>query len=214
MCAGKKDFVTVKNSDGAKEHHQKKLILCNIREAYLQYKSTFPDDKLRFSKFAELHPKLCRTVGQSACYNVSVCTYHENVKLMLSAVNPTLGFQVLLEMCVCDVTRKYCMLNKCEDCPGFENVVDSLRNEICKKWSAEDAISFKQWQNIDHSELMDDELPVDEFLEVLVEKLKKKSFYSTTYLQTRELFEKSERNVVCQRMHHNYLFCRKRYHHG
>ena len=85
-------------------------------------------------------------------------------------------------MCVCDVTRKYCMLNKCEDCPGFENVVDSLRNEICKKWSAEDAISFKQWQNIDHSELMDDELPVDEFLEVLVEKLKKKLLFY--YLST------------------------------
>ena len=41
MCAGKKDFVTIKNSDGAKEHHQKRLILCNIREAYLQCKSTF-----------------------------------------------------------------------------------------------------------------------------------------------------------------------------
>ena len=42
MCAGKKDFVTIKNSDGAKERHQKRLILCNIREAYLQYKPTFP----------------------------------------------------------------------------------------------------------------------------------------------------------------------------
>ena len=54
MCAGKKDFVTIKNSDGTKEHHQKRLILCNIREAYLQYKSTFPDDKIGFLKFAEL----------------------------------------------------------------------------------------------------------------------------------------------------------------
>ena len=53
------------------------------------------------------------------------------------------------------------MLNKCEDCPGFENVVDFLRNEICKKLSA-DTISFKQWEKVDHSELMDDELPVDE----------------------------------------------------
>ena len=54
MCAGKKDFVTIKNSDGTKERHQKRLILCNIREAYLQYKSTFPDDKIGFLKFAEL----------------------------------------------------------------------------------------------------------------------------------------------------------------
>ena len=63
---------------------------------------------------------------------------------MLSAVNPTLRYQVLLEICVCDVTRKDYMLNKCEDCLGFENMVDFLRNKICKKWSGDDAISFKQ----------------------------------------------------------------------
>ena len=54
MCAGKKDFVTIKSSHGKKERHEKRLILCNIREAYLQYKSTFPDDKIGFLKFAEL----------------------------------------------------------------------------------------------------------------------------------------------------------------
>ena len=31
MCAGKKDFVTIKSSHGTKERHQKRLILCNIR---------------------------------------------------------------------------------------------------------------------------------------------------------------------------------------
>ena len=34
MCAGKKDCVTVKNSNNTKEHHQKRLIFCNIKEAY------------------------------------------------------------------------------------------------------------------------------------------------------------------------------------
>ena len=183
MCAGKKDCLTIKNSDCTKERHQKRLILCNIREAYLQYKSTFPDDKIGFSKFAELRPKWFRTVGQSGSYNICVCGYHQNVKLMLSAVNPTLRYQVLLEMCVCDVTRKDCMLNKCEDCPAFENVVDFLRNEICKKQSADDTIFFKQWEKVDCSELMDDELPIDEFLEVIVEKLKK-AFIIPLYLQT------------------------------
>ena len=171
MCAGKKDFVTIKNSDGTKEHHQKRLILCNIREAYLQYKLTFPDDKIGFSKFAERWPKGCRTVGQSGSHNVCVCTYHQNVKLMLSAVNPTLRCQVLLEIYVCDLTRKDCMFNKCEDCRGFENVVDFVGNEICKKQGADDTIFFKQWEKVDCSELMDDQLPVDEFLEVIVEKL-------------------------------------------
>ena len=43
-------------------------------------------------------------------------------------------------MCICDEARKDCMLNKCEYYPGFENVVDFLRNAICKKWNADDAI--------------------------------------------------------------------------
>ena len=38
---------------------------------------------------------------------------------MLSAVNPTLRYQVWLEVCVCDVTRKDYMPNKCEDCPSW-----------------------------------------------------------------------------------------------
>ena len=143
MCAGKKDCVTVKNSNNTKEHHQKRLILSNIREAYLQYKLTFPDDKIGFSKFAQLRPKWCRTVGQSGSHSVYVCTCHHNVKLILSAVNPTLRYQALFEMCVYDVTRKYCMLNKCEDWSNFENMIDFLRNGICEKCSADDPISFK-----------------------------------------------------------------------
>ena len=86
-------------------------------------------------------------------------------------------------MYVCDVSRRDFMLNKCEDCPGFENVVDFLRNKICKKWTADDTISFKQWEMVDHSELMDDELPVDEILEFIVEKLKKLLSHHFIYKQ-------------------------------
>ena len=129
QCVKGKRILWLKNSDGTKEHHQRRLILYNIREAYLHYKSTFPDDKIGFSKFAEVWPKWCRTVGQSGSHNICVYTYHQNVKLMLSAVNLTLSYQVLQ-----GITR-YCMLNKCENCSGFKNVVDFLRNEICKKWS-------------------------------------------------------------------------------
>ena len=59
----------------SKECHQKRLVLWNIREAYLHYKTTFPDDEIGFSKFAELQPKWCRTVGQSGSHNVCVWTF-------------------------------------------------------------------------------------------------------------------------------------------
>ena len=57
---------------------------------------------------------------------------------MLSAVNLTLRYQVLLEMCECHVTRKDCMLTEGEDYTSFEDMADFLRNEICKKWSTND----------------------------------------------------------------------------
>ena len=44
-------------------------------------------------------------------------------------------------------------------------------------------LSFKQWEKVDHSELMDDELPIDEFLDVLVEKLKKLLSHHFIYKQ-------------------------------
>ena len=42
-------------------------------------------------------------------------------------------------------------------------------------------LSFKQWEKVDHSELMDDELSLDKFLDVLVEKLKKFSSHHFIY---------------------------------
>ena len=58
---GKKYFVTLKNPAGTKEHFQKRLILWNIREVYLEYKSTFAVGKKGFLKFVKLQPKWCRT---------------------------------------------------------------------------------------------------------------------------------------------------------
>ena len=43
--------------------------------------------KVSRSKFCELHPKECITVGSSGSHSVCVCTYHQNAKLMHSALN-------------------------------------------------------------------------------------------------------------------------------
>ena len=84
------------------------------------------------------------------------------------------------------------MLNKYEDCPGFKNVVDFVRNEICENWIADDAISFKQWENVEHLELMDDQLPVDEFLEVFVVKLKKLLLHHFIYKQQKNFLKRKK----------------------
>ena len=58
-------------------------MLSNLREVYHEFKEKFPDRKIGFSKFAELHPKHCILAGASGTHSVCVCTIHQNVKLMM-----------------------------------------------------------------------------------------------------------------------------------
>lgn len=79
---GKKDFVSVKQG-GQRVHVQKRLVLSNLKEAYQLFKDKHPDEKIGFSKFAELRPSQCVLAGASGTHSVCVCTIHQNVKLMM-----------------------------------------------------------------------------------------------------------------------------------
>ena len=47
----KKDFVSVRGADGKRVHKQKRLLMCNLREAYREFRIQL---KVGFSKFAQL----------------------------------------------------------------------------------------------------------------------------------------------------------------
>ena len=53
MCPGKKDFVSVKNSEGKRVHVQKRLLLTNLRELHSHYKNKSSGGHVGFSKFCE-----------------------------------------------------------------------------------------------------------------------------------------------------------------
>ena len=84
VMPGKKDFVSVRNANGIKVHQQKRLVLCNLREAYHQLKILHPDVKIGFSTFAQLRPKECVLAGSSGTHSVCVCVVHQNAKLMMT----------------------------------------------------------------------------------------------------------------------------------
>ena len=84
VMPGKKDFVSVRNkTSGKRDQVQKRLILCNLKEAYRLFKDTHPTHKIGFSKFAELRPLECMLAGVSVIHSVCVCKLHENTKLMM-----------------------------------------------------------------------------------------------------------------------------------
>ena len=84
VMPGKKDFVSVLGRDGKRVHRQKRLLLCNLREAYNEFKVHHDGLKVGFSKFAQLRPRECIIAGGSGTHLVCVCTIHQNVKLMMA----------------------------------------------------------------------------------------------------------------------------------
>lgn len=56
VMPGKKDFISV-NVNGGRVHAQKRLVLCNLKEAFENFKDKFPDIMIGFFKFADLRLK-------------------------------------------------------------------------------------------------------------------------------------------------------------
>ena len=124
--SGKKDFVSI----ARRSHMQKRLILSNLKELYAKFKTCYPDIKTCFSNFCSHRPKWCITVGASGTHTVCVCTYHQNVKLMISAVELSKDYHELIDMLVCSGANKNCMIHRCPMCPEDSALVHYLENEL------------------------------------------------------------------------------------
>ena len=171
---GKKDFVSVRRNF----HVQKRLLLCNLRELYTEFKGRYPDKKIGFSKFCSLRPKWCILVGSFGTHSVCVCAIHQNVKLMLNAVDLNNSYHDLIEQIVCDKNSKDCMVHRCPDCPGVNNLKEFLKERLLTDDSDDDDgdsvegnITFSQWTTVDRSELIIQNLPTEDFIFLLASKI-------------------------------------------
>ena len=166
MCPGKKDFVTVK-INGVKQKKQKRLLLLKLKEIFIEFKKVYPDAKISFSKFCELRPKWCVNVNSRGMHSVCVCTYHQNVKLLLPAIPVKCEYVELMKHCVCSIDSRDCMLHMCTNCPGkaflYEILCDYFNVEGFEL--EEDTISYKQWVSTDRSSLLTIQSTVSEFIE-------------------------------------------------
>ena len=129
---GKKDYVSV-TLDGERQHLQKRLILCNLKEAFQKFKDQMPDLKIGFSKFSELRPKECILAGAGGTHSVCVCTVHQNVKLMfLGAKLDKLSegafksYQHCLAAMLCNPPQVRCHFGDCDQCSGVKSLQERL----------------------------------------------------------------------------------------
>ncbi|XP_047129865.1 uncharacterized protein LOC124809907 [Hydra vulgaris] len=180
---GKKDYVSI----GKKKHMSKKLILCNLKELYAAYKIKYPEHKIGFSKFCSLRHKWCILAGPKGTHSVCVCTIHQNVKLMLSAVGLEMSYHEIIEMIVCSRKSKVCMIHRCNSCPGIQAAQNFLQQYLTQNDDPEEqydsdeneqSVDFKQWATTDRTELLTINLPLNEFIDLLCEKLDKITCHS------------------------------------
>jgi hypothetical protein len=96
---------------------------------------------------------------------------------MLGAVNLDRDHHELMDMIVCRKDSKECMVHRCPNCPGDTNALENyllheLQPEIDEHGKDELLnIQFQQWTTVDCSELVQQILPVEDFVSLLVQKL-------------------------------------------
>ena len=213
---GKKDYVIVVE-DGKKVYVQKRLILCNLKELYQSFKKkNHPSIQISFSKFASLRPRHCVFAGSAGTHSICVCKYHQNVKLMIEAVDfkaldaSLENYKEFLTAGLCSGPSADCYLQKCKNCPGFdeleERLVDLLQEHCIEE------ITFKHWSDVDRSTLQVLTMDTASFLESLKEKLKELAPHhfitkqQAQYLQDlKEDLQSGEALTICD-FSENYTF--------
>ena len=143
LMSGRKDSVIIKRN----VHKRRRLLLCNLKEAYATFKEGHTDIKIGFSKFCSLRPKWCVTVGSSGTHSVCICAIHQNIILMVQAAETDKTYKNLMGMIVCSRDSKECMVHRCDKCPGAEPL-----------------------KSTDRSNLVTVVMPAHEFIDFLVEK--------------------------------------------
>lgn len=176
VLPGMKDCVSVRNENGDKVKMSKRLILCNLAEAFRSFKDKFPDIKVGFSKFAELRPKHCVLAGSSGTHTVCVCTTHQNIKLMMenakinSLTNGELPtYKHCLARILCNPPSIDCHLGNCPSCPGIDEVKSILETSFEENMI--DKVSFRQWLTVDRCNLEMLEKSTSDFIDLFSKNL-------------------------------------------
>ena len=166
ILPGMKDVVSI----GNKQYERKRLILSNLKEMYSTFKCHNPDVKIGFSKFCALRPKWCILAGSSGTHSVCVCTYHQNVKLLVEAAGIDEDYKMLSKLMLCEDASRECFLRHCNKCPPTVNLSNFLKSKF-EDCDDSDTIEFSLWVSTDRTQLVKCSLAVDDFINDLTEKI-------------------------------------------
>lgn len=199
---GMKDTVSV-IVDNKRENKQKRLILCNLREVFEQFKQRHPEHKVGFSKFAELRPRQCVLAGAAGTHSVCVCTIHQNMKLMfegarLDRLATTAGDSYSYHNCLaeilCNPPRIQCFGGYCAECPGVEHLQERLEHHFDEQ--SIDRIEVKQWTTTDRSTLETKVQSADDFIRFFIAAIPKVVHHDFVAKQQSNYIQDRKRQLI------------------
>lgn len=132
---GKKEVVSM-TVDGQSIKVQKRLLLLDLKALYALFKASHDHNisKVGFSTFCKLRPKNCILMGKKGTHSVCVCTKHENVKMMIQAVNwKTISknskyvlndYKDFMAVTMCKNAKPHCYFGLCDKCPAISELSD------------------------------------------------------------------------------------------
>lgn len=203
MMPSTKDVISVKNENGTREEKRRRLLLMSLRELYISFKQAHPDVTVSFSKFASLRPKYCILPGASGTHSVCVCTIHQNVKLMLDAINiknltkntnvPLSDYKDCIAKMICSEPKSNCYVDKCDKCPGTDSIISLLRDQFDDACITHVKCSF--WTATDRATLLTQTLSIEDFLLELDSKLKTLKVHSYIAKQQGNFINEKKENL-------------------
>ena len=147
-------------------------------------------------------------MGSSGSHTVCVCSIHQNAKLLASACG--MDYKDLMKVLVCDLASKYCMVHRCENCPGKPALVEKLRSP--DMLSENEDIEFKQWEATDRTSLHTITMFSDDFIDTTASKLDALTSHSfiakskSQYLKDRKVKLQPNTAIVLADFSENYSY--------
>ena len=117
-------------------------MVMSLKEAYAKFVEEHPSNKIGLSKFCQLRPKNVKLFDHIP-HHVCVCSYHENVRLLLGALRDYTSlaeeFHGFISQVTCDPQTEVCLSSQCKDC---KDRIDTFAPS-----NGSDTVCYHKWQN-------------------------------------------------------------------
>ena len=107
-----------------------------------------------------------------------MCSYHQNAVLLVGAIDWNLTYKDLMEIMVCNIGNKECMVHRCDNCPGAASLQLFLENKLEELENYDTTLT--QWQKTDRPTMVTQSTDRTCYIKLLVDVLDQLTSHSFT----------------------------------